>query len=676
MARITFDQQVTHTLEGAHVSGRLAKAVLDAKSAVTVRLQGIDAPESSTTPRPSPRARSKKPAGTERRRPFQSRDLGRAPVPAASPPAASEIVNCSNAMLPLPLPTGLGQSGGLEKVRTMILPCLPRPFTCDAFVRTYADTLWDPGQGLDRRLKVIVLVFLLVFGALWLLSFVRPDQLQRRPARPVPARSVVGYTGVVLLLVVGLLWWARACTCWLIAVAPLPCAVLVYWLPTVVEFLQEARVKHFAAAVVLALLYALLVLRPDMRWAAALAALPAVMVILQYVFLWLHRPRETPNPDPDNSLPIDPGGKVAREDAAIQRGVTHANEVIESHYGQRTLFVRYGLPAMLLLIEGIVLAFVLLHPELFFGGKAPALLRGARFGTAGAYAWVLVELGQRSFRRDVTPGVALWAIVTLALGPMLAAIVALVWVLNPKDSSWQSAIVLFYTGYAPRNVLTVIEQAALQMLRPGAVATVEIRSTPLTKLRGIDLQVQQRLLEEGIPNVESLATAEPIRLVRNTSFDLRQILWWVDEALLMIFVPRGWEMLEENGVTGAIDLADLYDPGTKRPRRITNTSTPIEVAEGVPNSGPQPPPAETTVSSDRPPATDVVHHPLIAALAQRIGIDVALLEDIVERVYFDHQVRYIWTLYNRFSDDGHAPAGDTAPRRNPDASDPDASSDA
>jgi len=50
---------------------------------------------------------------------------------------------------------------------------------------------------------------------------------------------------------------------------------------------------------------------------------------------------------------------------------------------------------------------------------------------------------------------------------------------------------------------------------------VESRSLPLNRIRGMTPEIGERLGEEGVYNVETLATAEPIRLLRGASFDLR-----------------------------------------------------------------------------------------------------------------------------------------------------------
>src|SRR5262249_23259778 len=162
--------------------------------------------------------------------------------------------------------------------------------------------------------------------------------------------------------------------------------------------------------------------------------------------------------------------------------------------------------------------------------------------------------GRRTFRHDVTGAVAMWCWVTMVLGPVLAGTVAFLWrVQGAADSNgwWSSGVVLFFTGFAPRRVIAAVEQAAVQLLKVGNTTVVQTRLVPLSQIRGISPLIEERLGEEGIVDVNSLAAAEPVRLVRNTSFDMRQILIWIDEAILIITLPRSWEALEEEGITGA-----------------------------------------------------------------------------------------------------------------------------
>jgi hypothetical protein len=81
------------------------------------------------------------------------------------------------------------------------------------------------------------------------------------------------------------------------------------------------------------------------------------------------------------------------------------------------------------------------------------------------------------------------------------------------------------------------------------------RTIPLTQVRGITQSVESRLSEEGIDDVAQLAMANPVKLLRNTPFDPRQIFAWIDEAILITTLPDYWIALEKEGITGAIDLA-------------------------------------------------------------------------------------------------------------------------
>ncbi len=94
----------------------------------------------------------------------------------------------------------------------------------------------------------------------------------------------------------------------------------------------------------------------------------------------------------------------------------------------------------------------------------------------------------------------------------------------------------------------------------GAATAAPIgRSVPIGQVRGIVPQVEDRLAEEGILDVSSLAMADPHRLLRNTNYDPRTILNWIDEALLILTLPKNWQDLEMEGITGAIDLASYAD---------------------------------------------------------------------------------------------------------------------
>lgn len=354
------------------------------------------------------------------------------------------------------------------------------------------------------------------------------------------------------------------------------------------------------------------------RWEWVVGLVPMLMVGYQLFYLWLYHPKET-----DGRVAVlAPIGQTAE---ISEQSYKRAQDAMHSHFSLKTLFTRYGLPAVLLGITGIVIADIMVNPKDFFAvvytfdpTVQELLLPGIRLGALGAYIYVLLELGRRTFRHDVTGAVAMWCWVTLILGPVLAGTIAFLWRMPAGTDSgwWAPGVVLFFAGFAPRRVISAVEGAAVELLKLGPTTVVKTRMIPLSQIRGIGPQIEERLGEEGISDVNSLASAEPVRLVRNTSFDMRQILTWIDEAILIVTLPRSWEALEEAGITGAIDFAwylpKVVDPATGN---VVNP-LPQEIVD-------------------------------LAALAKLSPAD---LVSAIRRISQDTQVQYIWTLYNNFTE--------------------------
>lgn len=249
---------------------------------------------------------------------------------------------------------------------------------------------------------------------------------------------------------------------------------------------------------------------------------------------------------------------------------------------------------------------------------------GAKYGLAGAYIYALLYLGKRTFRSDITPGAANWVAVTMAAGPVLAGAVATF--LRTKDAadvplSYQS--VLFFSGFAPRVVAEYVEGVVRRNYFGQGARPTSGRVVALTDVRGVGLEVHERLAEEGIDDATALAMADPLRLLRNTSFDKRQIVGWIDNAILVTTLPEGWRALEAQGISGAIDLAWYCDPD-------------------------EPPTANP--AQDRPVGA------AITRLADAARMDAGVLRDVCQRLWQDSQVRLLWVLYQLEYDEVTTPA--------------------
>jgi hypothetical protein len=280
------------------------------------------------------------------------------------------------------------------------------------------------------------------------------------------------------------------------------------------------------------------------------------------------------------------------------------------YFSAASLGIRYGLPALLLggvgwigfhFLFGGILEDTLKKIYCLDPSKSCGLVTAARLGCAGAYVYVLTHLGERNFRHDVTSGGAMWCVVTIILGPILAMVVAMTWNGN-NPAGFTSYVLYFAAGLAPRQFATWLMEAVRRLQQSSGAMQETPRVLPLTKIRGITKGIEERLLEEGIEDVYTLARANPLWLFRNTPFSKRQIVDWIDEALLIKVIPKGWEALENKGITGVIDIAYLRD------QKSTDAS-------------------------------------LFEDLAKNTGLEPSELQALSDRLYFDKQVQVIWALY-------------------------------
>lgn len=339
--------------------------------------------------------------------------------------------------------------------------------------------------------------------------------------------------------------------------------------------------------------------------AIVVGLLPAILVLQHGIFLLTSKP----------NLRQDNGLDATEQNLAFYRQKAQAEA--NRQFGFWSIAFDYFLPMSLTAIVGVGAMFYLvgLVPESNFQTitESTEALVGAGYGTLGAFVYVLMMLGERTFQRDISPGAAIWSTVQLVLGPILGA--GLGGLLgndrpgfNPiADPSIGKPLLYFFAGLAPRPVVNFIQQTVRNALSKGQAT--KAKRIPLQTIRGIDQRIEDRLFEEGITDGFLLAMANPIRLHRNTPFDLRQIISWIDECILFAVLPeKHAEALQENGVGGAIDLAYYWELA--------------HVANQAATPGP------------------------IEALAERIHVDdPQMLKDTIQRLYEDAQVRLIWSLY-------------------------------
>src|SRR5262249_7518129 len=139
----------------------------------------------------------------------------------------------------------------------------------------------------------------------------------------------------------------------------------------------------------------------------------------------------------------------------LQRPLVNAKAEEEWAFSKGMLATRYGLPALFIVVLCLSWVYSLWNLDAKLAPARTALA----FGAAGAYVYVLLHLGQRNFRRDITSGGAWWCAVTLLVGPLLAAVLAFIWhPTTPNQQGWETASIYFLAGLSTRQVASTIEE--------------------------------------------------------------------------------------------------------------------------------------------------------------------------------------------------------------------------
>jgi len=390
-----------------------------------------------------------------------------------------------------------------------------------------------------------------------------------------------------------------------------------------------------------------------LEWLFFIPVVPPVLLGYQGVIVWRQRPRSLGEFKPGVSRPVYAalknegmierfeiihrqlqrvfGGEPIPADAGGDRREPGSTGYLPMATGggayEPAYFVtHFAVPALLLLLVGFGAISVAWGAD-DWGPKGWAgneyVSRGLRWGVAGAFAYVFTEFGSRLFRNDLTASASTWAVITLIVGPALAVILAIAWKMRPGDSPWQTGAVLFFAGLAPRRVVSIVENAALQLLKTQNDVPVATRLTPLTSLRGISPEIALRLREENIEDVGSLAYADPVRLVQSLPYDLRQVVDWIDQAQLALTLPDQYDTLNERGVTGAIDLAWRWLRAS-----VKETEAGAAIAP-----------------DDTPP-------PSFKALVNGVDADATVVYEAAAQLFHEEQICLLWVMYNSFSTTG------------------------
>ena len=152
-----------------------------------------------------------------------------------------------------------------------------------------------------------------------------------------------------------------------------------------------------------------------------------------------------------------------------------------------------------------------------------------KFGFLGAYSFILQMLIRRFFQSDLRPSA--YANALLRLIVVMILVTALYQVL-PQSNPRSAAAIAFVVGFFPLVGMQALQRAAATALR--VVVPSLSPPYPLNQIDGLSVWYEARLIEEGIEDMQSLATANFVDVILHTRVPVGRLVDWVDQAHLYL----------------------------------------------------------------------------------------------------------------------------------------------
>lgn len=182
-------------------------------------------------------------------------------------------------------------------------------------------------------------------------------------------------------------------------------------------------------------------------------------------------------------------------------------------------------------------------------------------------------------------------------------------------------VAYFAIGFLANIVLEGLLILAAKALNINKPKTEDL---PLQMVKGINMWKEYRLEEEGIENVQNLATADVTELTVRTHYNFRTLLDWIDQAIL---------------------LTRLTSDQVRTLASQATAVSAIEFAAASPNA------TGNAVVSD--------------ALADKLNVDKALMAAAMNALYQDAYVQQLWYLWQIGEEGGSVPPRPQPPPLSP-----------
>jgi hypothetical protein len=182
-----------------------------------------------------------------------------------------------------------------------------------------------------------------------------------------------------------------------------------------------------------------------------------------------------------------------------------------------------------------------------------------KFAFLGAYAFIVQSLIRRFFQSDLRPSAYAGAVLRIIV--VLVTMIALHQLLGAVAPTTEAAIA-FMVGFFPVIAFQALQRAAAATLR---VFVPQLTPDyPLNQLDGLNVWYEARLVEEGIEDMQNLATANLVDVILHTRVPVGRLVDWVDQAQLYLHLDRAERGYRERRLVRAARKPAVNDNGEAR----------------------------------------------------------------------------------------------------------------
>ncbi len=222
-------------------------------------------------------------------------------------------------------------------------------------------------------------------------------------------------------------------------------------------------------------------------------------------------------------------GKIVTYEMAHRRPPSPADKPAERR-AERRAQIGGLFPVMLVTAMAAAGWSVIVRDGNFLSRPTGGLDEALRFGFLGAYTFILQLLLRRFFQSDLKASAYTAGAVRII--SVLTLVGALHWMWADQFAPATQAALAFTVGFFPLVGMQALEKTAKTALR---IVVPSLRTEyPLSDLDGLNIWYEARLLEEGIEDMQNLATANLVEVILHTRVPVGRLVDWIDQAHLYL----------------------------------------------------------------------------------------------------------------------------------------------